>query len=148
MHLVTLAVIVLFGGLTLALRDNAFIMWKPTIVNWLFAAFVLGSHLIGRKTLVHRMLGDQIELPARVWTRLNLSWGVFFFAVGVLNLYVAFYFAPELEPAAREQIWVNFKVWGLLGLTLLFVLAQAFVMARYVAHKGGAPGARTPKAPD
>lgn len=143
MHLITLAVITIFGGLTITLHDNSFIMWKPTIVNWLFAAVALGSHLVGKRTIVQRMLGNQIELPERIWTRLNLSWGIFFLVMGALNLYVAFYFAPELDAATRETIWVNFKVWGLLGLTFVFVIAQAFFMARHATPKS-APAATTP----
>jgi intracellular septation protein len=136
-QVVTAIVIVVFGGLTIFLRDNTFIMWKPTIVNWVFAAIVLGSQFVGQQTVIQRLMGAQVELPAPVWRRLNLSWGVFFLIAGALNLYVAFYFAPELDAATREQIWVNFKVWGLLGLTFVFVIAQAFYMARYASREGG-----------
>lgn len=138
MHLVTLAVIVVFGGLTLLLRDNRFIMWKPTLVNWLFGALILGSHWIGNKTLMHRLLGTQVELPATAWKRLNMSWGVFFMLMGALNIYVAFYYGLDLAPEEREAIWVNFKVFGMLGLTFLFVILQAFYMARFMSDKGHA----------
>ena len=124
MHLVTLVIIAVFGGLTLLLRDGVFIMWKPTVVNWLFAATFIGSHFIGDKTLVERMMSHAVELPKIVWTRLNLAWTVFFIAMGVLNLFVAFNFS--------EDTWVNFKLFGMMGLTLLFVLAQAFYMARHM----------------
>lgn len=146
MHLVTLAVIAVFGGLTLLLHDNRFIMWKPTLVNWLFGALILGSHWIGNKTLMHRLLGAKVELPVAAWKRINISWGIFFMLMGALNLYVAFYYAPDLAPAEREAIWVNFKVWGILGLTLLFVVLQSFFMARYMADKSAdthAPKHRT-----
>ncbi|KPL27874.1 MAG: septation protein A [Acidithiobacillales bacterium SM1_46] len=143
MHLVTLSVIVVFGGLTLLLHDNRFIMWKPTLVNWLFGALILGSHWIGNKTLMHRLLGTQVELPAAAWRRLNISWGIFFMLMGALNIYVAFYYALDLAPAEREAIWVNFKVFGMLGLTFLFVILQAFYMARYMAGKS--PEAQTPE---
>lgn len=124
MHVVSLGLIALLGGLTLLLRDNTFIMWKPTVINWLFAAVFAGSHLIGKKTLVQRMLGGQIELPGPVWTRLNLSWVAFFLVSGAANLYVAYHFS--------EAAWVNFKLFGLLGLTLLFLVLQAVYLARYL----------------
>lgn len=124
MHLVTLGLLIIFGGLTLALRDPLFIKWKPTVVNWLFAAVFLGSQFIGKKSMIERMMGHAIELPVRIWTRLNISWGVFFLVSGILNLYVAFNFA--------EETWVNFKLFGMLGLTILFVILQSFYMARHI----------------
>lgn len=77
MHLVTLALLILFGGLTLALRDPLFIKWKPTVVNWLFGIVFLGSQLIGKKNMVARMMGHAVELPATIWNRLNLAWALF-----------------------------------------------------------------------
>lgn len=139
-HLVTLGTIVIFGGLTLFLRDDTFIKWKPTLVYWILTALVLGSQLLGRRTLVDRMLGEQVHLPQAVWRKLNLSWGFFFAALGALNLYVAFYYSPELDAAARQEIWVQFKVFGLLGLTILFVFVQAFFMARHLQN--GSQGTR------
>lgn len=123
MHLVTLALLAVFGGLTLALRDPLFIKWKPTVVNWLFAAVFLGSAYIGRAPLVERMMGHAISLPAPIWRRLNWAWTLFFAAMGAANLYVAYGFS--------EEVWVNFKLFGMLGLTLAFVLAQGFYMARF-----------------
>lgn len=131
MHLITLGVIVVFGGLTLLLRDDTFIKWKPTLVYWILAALVLGSHFIGHKRLMQRMLDGHVSLPDAVWRRLNLGWGLFFAAVGALNIYVAFYYRLDLDEATRTATWVNFKVFGLMGLTLLFVVLQAFYMARY-----------------
>lgn len=132
MPLITLGVIVVFGGLTLILHDDSFIKWKPTLVYWLLAAVVLGSQFMGRKTFIERMLGQQLTLPPSVWARQNLSWGMFFLALGALNLYVAFYFRPELGEAERQAFWVNFKVFGLLGITLLFLLVQGLLMARHI----------------
>src|SRR5687768_11575425 len=82
LHLVTLAVIVVFGGLTLFLRDDTFIKWKPTLVYWILAGLVLGSQFAARRTIIERMLGEQIALPQPVWRRLNLSWGLFFAVLG------------------------------------------------------------------
>ena len=135
MHLITLAIIAVFGGLTLALHDDTFIKWKPTLVYWILAVLLLASQWFGRKTIVERMMSAQIVLPAHVWKRLNLSWGVFFAALGALNLYVAFYYGLELDAETRQSIWVNFKVFGLLGLTLLFVVGQAVFMAKHMQQK-------------
>ena len=135
MHLVTLAVIVVFGGLTLALHNDVFIKWKPTLVYWILAALVLASQWFGRITLIERMMSAQIALPAPVWKRLNLSWGLFFALLGAANLYVAFYYGLGLDEETRRNIWVDFKVFGLFGLTLIFAIGQAVFMAKHVQDK-------------
>ncbi len=122
-HVITLVVVTLFGGATLLLRDPIFIKWKPTIANWLFGVAFLGSQFIGAKPFVQRMMGAALELPDRLWRRLNLSWVAFFVSMGIVNLYVAYNFS--------ESTWVNFKLFGMLGLTLLFVIIQGFVITRY-----------------
>ena len=132
-HLVTLFVILLFGGMTLIFQDDMFIKWKPTIVNWIFAVVVLGSQFIGKRTVLERLLGGQMQMPARIWKKVNVSWGLFFFISGLLNLYVAFYFRTHLDEAARTDFWVNFKVFGLLGLTLAFSIIQMMIVARYIS---------------
>ncbi|MBO69068.1 MAG: septation protein A [Acidiferrobacteraceae bacterium] len=131
-HIITLAVIVIFGGMTLIFRDDTFIKWKPTIVEWIFALIVLGSQLIGRRTAIEFLLGSQIQLPPRIWKNVNLAWGLFFLLVGALNLYVAFFFRLDLDEATRTDIWVNFKVFGLMGLTLLFTIAQMALIAKHI----------------
>ncbi|MDH3561503.1 MAG: septation protein A, partial [Gammaproteobacteria bacterium] len=113
MHLVTLAILIVFGGLTLVLRDPIFIKWKPTVVNWLFGAVFLGSRFIGKRTLVERMMSHAITVPGPVWVKLNWSWVAFFMGMGVLNLYVAYNYS--------EDTWVNFKLFGMMGLTIAFV---------------------------
>ena len=124
MHLVSLALITVFGGATLLLRDPVFIKWKPTILNWLFAAAFLASQFIGNKTLVERTMGHAITVPREIWGYLNLAWVLFFVGSGLANLYVAYSFS--------EEIWVSFKLFGLLGLTVAFVFAQALYLARYM----------------
>lgn len=124
MHLVSLALIVVFGGATLLLKDEMFIKWKPTVLNWLFAAVFLGSQFIGDKPVIQRMLGAQLELPPAVWRRLNLAWALFFSVVGGANLFVMYNYDTE--------IWVNFKLFGMLGLTILFVVIQSFYLSRYL----------------
>jgi intracellular septation protein len=121
--LLTSAILVLiFGGLTLLLRDPTFIKWKPTIVNVLFAAAFAASHFMRGPTIVQRMLGGNLKLDEATWRRLNLMWIGFFLFAAAANLYVAYNFA--------EQTWVKFKVFGLFGLTLAFVLLQGVWIAR------------------
>ena len=127
MLLTSAILVLLFGGLTLLVHDATFIKWKPTIVNWLFAVAFLASQFIKGPTLVQRLMGEQLQLePATLWTRLNTMWVVFFAFCGALNLYVAFNFS--------ESTWVNFKLFGLLGLTLAFALAQGVWLARKAEH--------------
>lgn len=124
MHVVTLLLILVLGGATLLLHDERFIKWKPTAVNWAFALAFLGSQFVGGKPLVQRMMEKNISVPDKVWRPLNLSWVTFFAVSGLLNLYVAFNFSRE--------IWVNFKLFGLFGLTFIFALAQAIYLGRYL----------------
>jgi intracellular septation protein len=125
-HKIVLAVTLLFGGLTLALHDETFIKWKAPIVNWALALFFLGSHFVGDKLAIERLMGHALTLPVSVWRGLNLSWVVFFAALGAANLYVAFRY---------ETIWVDFKVFGSMGLTLLFVIVQMAVISRYLPRE-------------
>ncbi len=121
--LLTSAVLVLvFGGLTLLIHDAVFIKWKPTIVNWLFAAAFLVSQYLKGPTLVQRLMGANVEMPPADWRLLNLAWVGFFIFAGALNLWVAFRF--------DEATWVNFKLFGLMGLTLVFALVQGIWISR------------------
>lgn len=132
MHLVGLGAITVFGGLTLILQDENFIKWKPTIVYWILAALILGSQFMGKKTAMERLMSAEITLPGHVWAKQNLGLGIFFAILGVLNIYVAFYYGPELDAETRRDIWVNFKVFGLTAITLVFVILQAVLMSRYI----------------
>lgn len=132
MHLVTLALVVVLGGATIILHDDNFIKWKPTVVNWLFAVVFLGSHFIGKRTIIERMLASNISLPTQIWSRLSYLWIGFFLVMGIANLYVAFYYAPELSLAERTDLWVDFKLFGMMGLTFVFVIIQAFYLARHI----------------
>ena len=124
MQLTTLVLVVVLGGLTIALQDGQFIKWKPTIVNWLFGLVFLGSQFIGKKPVVQRLMGKSVDLPAAVWRQLNVAWAVFFAAMGAINLYVAFNFS--------EQAWVDFKLFGMLGLTFVFIIGQGIYMSKYM----------------
>ena len=132
MPLITLVLLLVFGGATLALKDPAFIQWKPTAINWLFALVFLGSHVIGKKPLIQRMMGHAITIEEqRVWVQLNLAWIGFFVVSGIANMIVA----PEIDPFGlqfSEDTWVDFKLFGLMGMTIAFVIAQAFFLARYM----------------
>ena len=123
---VMLGVLVLMGGLTLAFHDARFIQAKPTVVSWLTALVFLGSRFIGSKTLVERAFAGSINAPPAVWRRLNLAWVCFFLLLGALNVYVARSFEMD--------IWVDFKVFGVFGLTLVFAVLQAFWLMRYDAE--------------
>lgn len=119
------ALVLVFGVATLALRNPIFIQWKPTIVYALFAGAFLGSHYIGSRTLVERAMGHVMELPARTWRQLNWVWVAHFAVLGVANIYVVYNYS--------EATWVNFKLFGTLGLTLLTIVAQAVWIARQAA---------------
>ncbi len=121
---VSFGLIAVFGGMTLLLHDPTFIKWKPTVLYWLFAVVLLGSVLFLRRNLIRAMLEQQVSLPDPVWTRLNLSWVGFFTVMGGLNLYVAFHYS--------EADWVNFKLFGGMGLMLVFIVAQGLMLAKYV----------------
>lgn len=164
MHLVSLVVILVMGGLTLWLQDKAFVMWKPTLINWLFAFVFIGASYLG-KPLVQRLLEGQLSLPSDVWSRLNWMWVAFFVVSGAANLVVARHYltaeeslrqavpaisAEQLDPfncdrdfngealslcqtaAEREAFWVKFKLFGLLGLTVIFILSQALYLSRHI----------------
>ena len=123
MALVTLALVIVLGGLTVFLNDGWFIMWKPTVVNWLFAAAFFGSHFIGQRPIIERLLGHAISLEAQRWVTLSFAWITFFIFSGVLNLVVAYQFS--------EDVWVNFKLFGLLGLTFIFLIIQGFWIGKH-----------------
>lgn len=124
MHMITLIAVVILGGFTLIFHKAIFIKWKPSIIYWLFAIALLISHWISDKNLLHRMLGDKINLPKPVWQRLNIAWALFFIFLGGLNIYVVYHY--------DTNAWVNFKLFGTLGLTLIFTIGQAFYMARHM----------------
>lgn len=140
MHIFSLVLITILGGTTIILANPAFVQWKPTVLNWLFAAIFFGSFFVGEKTLIERAMGEQIKLPGAVWTRLNLAWIAFFIISGTANLYVAFYYAAELDEKTRMDFWVSFKLFGLMGLTLIFVILQAIYLAQYLQDEEDGSG--------
>ena len=124
---VSFGVIVVFGGATLLLHDETFIKWKPTVLYWLFGVVLLTAEIGFRKNLIKAMMEKQMALPDTVWRKLLMSWAGFFTVMGALNLYVAFNYSTDA--------WVNFKLFGGMGLMLVFVVLQALMLAKYVDNK-------------
>jgi intracellular septation protein len=124
MQWIGLAVIVLFGGATIIAQNDTFIKWKPTVLYWLMAGSLAAGQLFFRKNLLKSLMGSQLELPDSAWRVTNWSWIAFFSVMGVVNLWVAYHF--------DTNTWVNFKLFGGLGLMVLFVLAQAVYLGRHI----------------
>ncbi len=124
---VSLVLVAVFGGLTLAFQNEAFIKWKPTILYWVFAGSMAFSAYVLKKNAIKAMLGEQLTLPEPVWARVNLSWIAFFLVMGALNLIIAFNFSTDT--------WVNFKLFGGMGLMLVFVLGQGMLLSKYVEEE-------------
>ena len=128
MQWVSLGVIVLFGGATLLAHDENFIKWKPTVLYWLMGGALLVGQLFFKKNLLKSLMGAQMQLPEAAWRTMNWSWTGFFAVMGVLNLWVAYNFDTDA--------WVNFKLFGGMGLMLVFVLAQAVYLSRHMKEAG------------
>ncbi|HVK56652.1 MAG TPA: septation protein A [Burkholderiales bacterium] len=124
---ISLGIIVVFGGATLLLHNETFIKWKPTVLYWLFATVLLGGKILFRRNLMRVMMEKQITAAEPIWDKLNLSWAGFFATMGAVNLYVAYSFSTET--------WVNFKLFGSMGMMLLFVILQGIWLSRHIEHK-------------
>lgn len=129
-HLLTLVVIVVFGGLTLFLQDETFIKWKFTVVSCLFGLVIFGSQFIGKKTIVERMMGGAMKLPGFVWQRANIAMGSLMMFEGIANIYVLYNFDTDT--------WFNIKFYGMTAVTLLFMLGMGFYLARYIKDESEA----------
>ena len=127
MHAFTFAAIIIFGSITLFLHDEMFIKLKPTVLNWGFALVFLGAAVVFKRNILKMMLGEKLVMPDFAWSRLNLMWVVFFLVCAVLNLYVAFNYSTD--------DWVNFKLFGGMGLMLVFVIGQAMFLAKYMQQE-------------
>lgn len=121
---VSLGIIVVFGGATIYFHNENFIKWKPTVLYWFFAAALMLSNALAGKNLMRSMMGKQITLPDPVWRKLNLAWTLFFIVLGFVNLYVAFSFSTA--------VWVNFKLFGFMGLMVAFIIAQSVILSRHM----------------
>ncbi len=126
---VSLAIITVFGGMTLIFHNETFIKWKPTVLYWALATGLAGSTLFFRKNMIRTLLAEQIDAPEFVWQRLNWSWIGFFVFMGLANLAVAFAFNLSTE------VWVNFKLFGGIGLMLVFAVIQGLMLSKYIEDK-------------
>jgi intracellular septation protein len=124
LHTLTFLFIVLLGGSTLLFHKDIFIKWKPSVIYWIFALTLLFTQFFSTKTLLERMLSEKITLTTSIWKKLNLSWAIFFLLLGFLNVYVVYHF--------DTNAWVNFKLFGTFGITLIFIIAQALYMTRHM----------------
>jgi len=124
MQIITFLMVLVFGSLTLILHDDVFIKWKVTFIYALFAVALLASQYVFKKSIIKQMLGKELTLPESVWTRLNLAWAAFFIILSILNVYVAF--------SLPQEVWVNFKVFGLLGATLVFTLLSGVYIYKFL----------------
>ena len=128
MLLSSAALVVVFGAISLYLDNPIFFKWKPTVLYWAFACVFLVSHFVGEHPFVKRMMQsvstEEFNLPDKVWTQLNFAWVAYFLFAGMTNIYVAYNYA--------EATWVNFKMFGLLGMTLVFLIGQSIWMSRFM----------------
>ncbi len=122
-HIISLGILLVFGSMTLGFKDPLFIKWKVSIFNWVFASVIIGSQFIGKTPLIERMMSQAIDVPKNIWKHVNLSWGIFFAMVGVVNIYVAYNYS--------EEAWVDFKLFGVFGLTIVFMIAQGIYLAKH-----------------
>lgn len=127
---VSLVLVVVLGGATIWFHNETFIKWKPSVLYWVMGSAFLLSELLFRKNLLRMLLGEQMQLPDFAWQRLNLAWVVFFAVMGVLNIWVAYHFSTDA--------WVNFKLFGGIGLMLLFTLAQGLYLSRHLKEEPAA----------
>ncbi|MEF9965362.1 MAG: septation protein A [Comamonas sp.] len=124
MQWISLGVIVVFGGATLLFHDESFIKWKPTVLYWVMAVVLLGGQWLFNKNLMQKLMSSQVQLPQAVWNTVNYSWALFFTIMGIVNIWVAYKF--DLDT------WVTFKMFGGLGLMLVFVIGQAMYLSRHI----------------
>ncbi len=118
--------VIVMGGMTLYFQNDAFIKWKPTLLYWTFAVVLIGTSLFAKKNLIKNMMGKEISMPDSIWNKLNLAWALFFSALGVLNLYVAFNYSIDT--------WASFKLFGTMGLMFLFIIGQSLAINKYISE--------------
>lgn len=126
MMLLTFVMVAIFGSLTMYYHNAEFIKWKVTVIYGLFAIALLVSQFVLGKPLVQRMLGKELTLPTHIWNNLNIAWALFFLVCGLANIYIAFWLP--------QNVWVNFKVFGLTGLTLVFTLLSGVYVYRHMTE--------------
>ncbi|PKF62624.1 septation protein A [Psychromonas sp. psych-6C06] len=128
MQIITLGMILIFGTFTLVLHNDAFLKWKVTLVYAVFAIGLLATQYIFKKPAIKQMLGKELDLPDSIWNNLNLAWALFFIVLGVVNTYIAFNLSQE--------VWVNFKVFGLLAVTIIFTVLSGLYLYKHLPEEG------------
>jgi len=127
-QIITLIVFLFFGGMTLYFHDPIFVKWKPTIVFWVFALIIIGSHLFSAKPMMQRLMEHMVQekeaVPLSVWKKLNVMWGGFFLTLGGVNLYIAYHLSNDA--------WVNFKFYGITSALFVFSIVQAVYLMKYL----------------
>ncbi|KTD19493.1 septation protein A [Legionella israelensis] len=126
-QLISFLIILVLGGATLFLQNPWFIKWKPTGIYWLTALIFFLTTFIGKKPVIQRMMENNISMPNKIWKRINLAWALFFLLMGIANLYVAYFY--------DTNVWVNFKLFGGIGFTLIFVFIQAIYLTKHIDDK-------------
>lgn len=121
---IVFVLIAVFGGLTIFFHDDTFLKWKVTIINGLFAVVLIVSNHVFKRNLIKELIGESLPLPDKIWSKLNFSWAVFFLSCAILNIYIAYNFSQE--------VWVNFKVFGLMGLTFVFAISSVLALNKYL----------------
>ena len=124
---VSLVIIGVFGGMTIYFHNDDFIKWKPTILYWCFALSLLVGQVFLKKNLVRKVMEAQIKLPDAIWTRVSYAWSAFFFALGLLNLFVAF-----VVFKSNTGAWVSFKLFGITGIFFVFIIGQTLFLSKYI----------------
>ena len=126
-HVISLITISILGGATIFFKNEMFIKWKTTAVYWLLALVFLFSKMVSKKHLLQHFAANSMDLPNKIWAKLNFSWVIFFLLMGIANLYVVYNY--------DTNTWVNFKLFGTLGLTFVFILIQVLYMSRFIKDK-------------
>ena len=164
-HIITFGLLVVFGGITLAIKDPAFIMWKVSVLYVVFALALILSMWIGEKTLLQRMLGKEMTLPAKVWHQLTWFWGIGFSGIALVNAYYVdialstreqLFGQSTLDPKVElteldcastaveqlclaaqqsEEAWVNFKLFGTMGLTFALIIITVIFISKYIKEE-------------
>jgi intracellular septation protein len=138
--LISAALVLVLGGITLAFRDETFIQWKPTVASWTFALVFLASRFVGKKTMVEQMMGEAVALEAPLWQRLNYVWALFWVVMGFVNLWLLFSF--------DLTAWVNWHLPVLLGLSIVFFLVNGYWITTKIPPETAAPIAGESKSAD
>ncbi|MBV8803145.1 MAG: septation protein A [Gammaproteobacteria bacterium] len=130
-QLFVLSIFIVFGGMTLYFHNPIFVKWKPSIVFWIFGVAIIFSHFMTKQPIMQRLMGSVLEdkmlIPLHVWKKLNLAWALFFLLLGTINILIAYHFTTE--------VWVNFKLYGILGSLFLFAVGQSIYLSRYLEQK-------------